>query len=247
MERVRESDAVTAVAGRTNGGESAGPAAALRGMMGNPAGRAVMRSQLRAVVLGLYGDLIDRFELSDEETGYFVDLLVDGMTAQQQLGLDLLAARTAEERSAIRKRIAELEESQLENVRVFLDDAQDFAEYERFVERLPERQQLTGLRDAMSGAGLEFTPSQEAAVVEAMYQIRRADPSGGPPAGVTGPEAVAQFEQWWQRRHEATLAALRPVLTARQLEVLAEYDRQLREMQLSGIRMAGELFDESSH
>lgn len=229
-------------------GEEESIGSSLRKMVENPAGKAMMNQGVKAMSMMWYANLAKKFNLSREEEGYFMTLVAGGMSAQQQVGMKMMGAETPEERQAL---LAEIETAKVETkeaVKQFLNDEEDFTTYEAYEARLPERQQLDGLRAAMTEAGAALSSEQEEEVLDAMYKARisQADGidwngGGGMEAIVSG-DAVARFEADWQRGSSRVLTEVGKVLADEQLEAFKGYRDQMKEMQLMGIKMAEKMF-----
>ena len=68
-------------------------------MMDNPTMNKVMEASQRGVVGALYADLIDVLDLNEEETKYFMDLLMFRQMTQADLGMKMMSGTlTAEEK-----------------------------------------------------------------------------------------------------------------------------------------------------
>jgi hypothetical protein len=145
MENTRAASIAQAV---TAGGDAAEPGEAATDEAGeSPAGGggesgapAVADSQLRTTVIGLYGNLIRRFQLEGEEAEYFINLLAEGVGSRQRLTADLLGAKSPAERAGVRRRAEEEAVRFADRVRTFLASEEDFAVYRDFVSRLAGQQ-----------------------------------------------------------------------------------------------------------
>lgn len=223
----------------------------LRQMSENPVGQAMMSQGVKAMASVLYQDLIDEFALSDEEAGYFLDLQASMFARQQQLSMQMMGAGDAAERESIIGEIETMKDEHNEAVKTFLNHDEDFARYEAFEKRLPERQQLDGIRSSMEAAGAPLEAGQEDALVEAMYEARHAQSSGSSATdwnGTEGIEAIARgdaqqrFEQEWENNSRRTLEGAGEVLDAGQLAAFEAYLEQMKEVQLMGLKMAERMF-----
>ena len=229
-----------------SGAESLGKS--LRQMSENPAGRAMMNQGIKAMSAVWFADLVDEFGLSREEEDYFLRLVAGSMSAQQNIGMKVMTAKTAEERKALEEEIESAKNETREAVKSFLNNDEDFAAYERYEEQLPERQQLEALRDTMLEAGFPLTPDQEDQVIEAMFQVRTSRTDGtdwhgaGGMEAIAGGDAVEMFEQEWEESSRATAEEVGKILEGEQLEAFKKYQVQIKDMQLMGIRMAEKMF-----
>ncbi len=222
----------------------------LRKMVENPAGRAMMNQGIRAMAGVWYAALVKDLELSPEEQEYFLDLIGAGFSRQQEVSMKMLGAKDAAERESIASELKAIENDQKEAIKDFLNNDEDNRRFLAYQERLPEYQQLDGLRAVMNEASAPLTPEQEAQVVDAMFRARTATPGSSQwqQGGTQGLEAIAsgdaekQFEQYWAAAAQQAATEVGTVLQGEQLAAFKRYQEQTKEMQLMGIRMAGQMF-----
>ncbi|GAA5482242.1 hypothetical protein [Haloferula sargassicola] len=219
----------------------------LRKMTENPVTRSMMAQSVKAMAAMWYADLVESFGLNKEEADYFLDLKSNLLADQQQIGMKLMGAKDDEERHAL---LAEMEESKKqteEAVKSFLNNDEDFAAYQDFEKKLPEQQQLGGLRTAMTDAGAPLDPGQETALIDAMYEARTSY-KGTDWNGAEGMEALAdanvkdRFEQDWNAQSEIINRKVGDVLNEEQMAAFQSYRDQVKEMQLMGLEMASKMF-----
>jgi|GEM_PF-3788961 len=226
----------------------AGMGGTLRKMAENPVSRAMMNQGVKAMTSVWYADLIEQFALSEEEGDYFLSLKASMLADQQQFGIRMMGAKDAAERQAIVDEMNQSKEDHREAVRTFLNHDEDFATYEAFEDRLPERQQLDGLRTSLAGAGAPLREDQEAGLVEAMYRARQEQPQATDWNGTGGLEAIAdgnaraRFESEWEQSSRRVAGEVGGVLDDAQMEAFRTYQQQLKEMQLMGLEMAEKMF-----
>ncbi len=222
----------------------------LRKMVENPAGRAMMNQGIRAMAGVWYAALVKDLELSPAEHEYFLDLIGAGFSRQQELSMKMLGAKDAAERESIASELKAIENDQKEAIKDFLNNDEDNRRFLAYQERLPEYQQLDALRAVMNEAAAPLTPEQEAQVVDAMFRARTATPDSSQwqQGGTQGLEAIAsgdaekQFEQYWAAAAQQAATEVGTVLQGEQLAAFKRYQEQTKEMQLMGIRMAGQMF-----
>jgi hypothetical protein len=213
-----------------------------RKMLDNPAGKSMMNQQAKMMVAMTYQDLIDGMGLTKEEGDYFKNLLGKEITDQQELGLKMLGA-TPEERKTLAEELKKRATANEEEIKKFLNSDEDFKKYTEYKERLPERQQMAGVQASMSGSGVEMDADTEAKLLDAMYRARTE--AKGP--DLSGPGAMEElakgnivetFEKSWQAQQDALSEEAGKFLTPAQLTAFQEYQKQAKEMQLMGLKMA---------
>jgi len=107
----------------------------------------------RAMMSAEYADLIDFLNLTEEEEAYFMDLLAYRRSAQVSFALKGLAGNlTPEERAAMRAEMDEVNEAVRSEMERFLNNPDDFAEYEYYEDTQTERQLLSRLDRELQGS-----------------------------------------------------------------------------------------------
>jgi hypothetical protein len=223
----------------------------LRKMVDNPAGRAMMSQGIKAMSSMWFADLVTEFGLNKEEEDYFLRLVAGSMSAQQQIGMKMMGAETPGEREELADEIEKAKKEAKDSIKDFLNNDDDFAAYEDYEKRLPERQQLDGLRAVMNDAEAPLTPEKEDQVIEAMYRARTNQDGGTDWNGTGGMDAIAsgnaseKFEQDWEKSSRSAAEELGKTLDGPQLEAFKSYQVQMKDMQLMGIKMAERMFKNS--
>lgn len=218
----------------------------VRKMFDNPAGKSLMNQQTKMVVGMMYQDFISTLNLSNDEQEYFKDLMSKDVSSQQELGMKMLGA-TPEEQKAL---VTELEKRKVENkaeIEKFLNNDADVKAFETYEQRMPEHQQVAGIRAVMSGAGEPLDAATEGKLVDAMYRARTE--SGAPDlSGANGLDALAKgnitevFEKSWDSQQAQLRQETGGILSDKQQTAFQDYQKQTKEMQLMGLKMAEKMF-----
>jgi hypothetical protein len=207
----------------------------------------MMNQGVKMAVGMMYDDFVQSLGLTGEEQDYFKTLLGKGIADQQELGMKMMSA-SPEERQAL---VGEIEERRRENeeaIKIFLNSDEDHARFTAYQERLPERQQLDGVRAAFAARETPLDAATEERLVEAMFQART---TANTP-NFTGPDAltqmadgnlVADFEQRWAVEDEALMKEAGTILDPVQLDSFREYRQQMKEMQLMSMKMAEKMME----
>jgi len=213
-----------------------------RKMWDNPAGKSMMNQGVKMAVAMMYQDFIDGLDLNKEETEYFKNLLGKEMAAQQELGMKMLSATPAEQQ-ALGEELAKQGRDQEEEIKKFLNSGEDYENYTDYKNRLPERQQLDGIRTTMSSKGVPLDEETETRLVDAMYRARTESKS----PDFSGPDGIQEmmkgnmvetFEKSWASQQETLRAEAAKILNEAQMTAFQEYQQQAKEMQLMGLKMA---------
>lgn len=217
----------------------------VRKMWDNPAGKAMMNQGVKVAVAMMYEDFISEMDLSKEEQDYFKTLLGKSFADQQELGMKMMNA-SPEERAEF---VAEIEKRKKENeasIKDFLNSEEDYQRYTDYQDRLPERQQLDGIRATFAAKEMELDAATESSLVEAMYRARNetdAPDFSGPDAFAKIAEGniVETFERSWELQEAALMKEAGGILDEPQMEAFKEYRGQMKEMQMMGIKMAEQM------
>lgn len=217
-------------------------AKSIRRMWDNPAGKAMINQQTKMMVSMTYQDFVDGLKLSKEEGDYFKNLLGKDFADQQELGMKLMGA-SEDERKTLTDELARRGKENEEEIRKFLNSDEDFKSYTDYKNHLPERQQLDGLRAAMTNKGAPLDPDAESRLIDAMYRVRtesKAPDLSGPGAldELAKGNMVANFEKNWDVQQETLQTEAGKILNETQMTAFKEYQKQLKEMQLMGLKMA---------
>ncbi len=214
----------------------------VRKMWENPAGKSMLNQGVKMAVAMMYEDFIDSLDLTKEEADYFRDLLGAEIANQQEFGMKLMSA-TAEEREELMK---EMERRRVENeeaIKTFLNNEEDHKRFEAYKDRLPERQQMDGLRAAMAGKDASMDGETESRLIEAMHRARK-QPDVKDLSGISGMKALADgnmtevFEKSWETQQAALRKEVSGILNEKQQEAFFEYQEQMKEFQIMSLKMA---------
>jgi hypothetical protein len=200
-----------------------------------------MNQGVKMAVAMMYGDFIDGMDLTKEEAEYFKTLLGKEMADQQEIGMKMMGA-SAEERTQLAGEITKRAKENEEAIKAFLNNEEDYKKFETFKERLPERQQLDGIRSLMASQEVPLDAASEEKLVEAMHRARTQPNT----ADFSGPDAfsemakgnaVERFEESWTRQQETLRKEVSGVLNEKQMKAFGDYQVQMKEFQLMGIKM----------
>ena len=218
----------------------------VRKMFDNPAGKSLMNQQAKMAVGMMYQDFISTLNLSNDEQEYFKDLLSKDLAGQQELAMKMMEA-TPEERKSL---VAELEKRKTENkaeIEKFLNNEADVKAFETYEQRKPEHLQVDGIRAVLSGAGEPLDAATEAKLVDAMYRART-ETGAADLSGANGFDALASgnivevFEKSWDTQQDRLRQETDGILTEKQQAAFQDYQKQSKEMQMTGLKMAEKMF-----
>ncbi len=213
-----------------------------RKMWDTPAGKSMLNQGVKMAVGMMYQDFIDGLDLSKEEGDYFKILLGKEMGDQQELGMKMLGA-TKEERNALVEELGERAKEHEAEIKKFLNNEEDVKAFTEYKNRLPERQQLDGIRGTMGSKGAPLDAETEVKLVDAMYRARTETKT----PDFSGPDAMKEmakgnivetYEISWEAQQQALRLEAAKILNPAQLAAFEEYQKQAKEMQMMSLKMA---------
>ena len=216
-----------------------------RKMWDNPAGKSMMSQGAKMAVAMMYEDFVNGLNLGKEESDYFKNLLGKEIGDQQELGMKMLGA-TPEEQKSLAEELKKRGEDTEADIKKFLNSDEDFKAFTDYKNHIPERQQLDGIRTAMTSKGVPLDAATEAKLVDAMYRARtesKAPDLSGPNAmdEMIKGNLVETYEKSWAIQQEALRGETSKILNEAQLTAFQDYQKQAKEMQLMGLKMAEQM------
>jgi hypothetical protein len=216
----------------------------MRKMWENPAGKSMMSQGVKIAVAMMYEDYVETLDLTDEEAKHFRELLGSEMANQQEFGMKLMSA-APEERESLTKEMADLKNQSDEDIRTFLNNDEDYEAYKSYKDRLPEKQQLEGVRATMAAKDATMDEETESKLIEAMYQARTQPDlpdftKEGAMAQLGKEGMVERFEKTWESQQEMLRGEV-GFLSDTQQEAFFEYQEQMKEFQLMSLKMADQM------
>lgn len=213
-----------------------------RKMWENPAGKSMMNQGVKMAVAMLYEGFIEDLDLNKEEEDYFKTLLGKEISGQQELGMKMMSA-TPEQQQELVKEMQERSKTTEEEIKTFLNSGEDYKKLTEYKSRLPERQQLDGIRATMESKGAPLDADAETRLMDAMHKVRtetKAPDLSGPAAlsELASGNLVENYERNWSQQQDALRVETASILSSEQLEAFQEYQQQAKEMQLMGLKMA---------
>lgn len=221
-----------------------------RKMWDNPAGKSMMSQGAKMAVAMMYEDFVEGLHLGKEESDYFKNLLGKEIADQQELGMKMLGA-TPEEQTSLAEELKKRGEDTEAEIKKFLNSDEDFKSFTDYKNHLPERQQLDGIRTAMTTKGVPFDADTEAKLVDAMYRARtesKAPDLSGPGAmeEFAKGNIVETFEKSWEIQQQSLRSETARIFNDTQQAAFEEYQKQAKEMQLMGLKMAEKMMSKET-
>lgn len=220
-------------------------------MLDNPTVNEMVKASQRGALNTLYADLIRYLNLNEEESEIFMDLLMNRQMAQTQVGLKMMSSGITEEESAALAQ--ELERSQVlfeEQMRDFLNNDDDYAEYEYYEKTMTERSVLSQMDEALAGTGAELSDQVYRDLVGVMYDEREnftftsdlhdEDNTDLSPARFSGAN-VQNFANDLEALNEQIFQKAEPMLTREQYTAFVNTVNDTTKEQMVAIELAAQL------
>ncbi|MBU4459833.1 MAG: hypothetical protein KJ579_04635 [Verrucomicrobia bacterium] len=219
--------------------------AALAKMTKDPQMKDALREQQRMAMDMTYGQLFKYLAARPETVGALKDLLLERQMALMDAGLGVMAASSAEQRTADGKKIVEMQKDFDTRIQGLLG-ADDYGMYKEYEDTQPERMQVTMFGQSLGGAEA-LSDAQQHDLIRAMYEERKAfkfslpsDPSQDPSA-LFAPGAATRHVQELETLQARYTARAQAVLSPSQFEAFQKSQEAQRRMQAMGIRMAAQM------
>jgi hypothetical protein len=221
-------------------------------MLKAPGMKELMKQQQLAALEQQYGGLFARFQLNDAEKADFKQLISERLTAEQELGIELMSeGLTPEQRKAYGEQIAEVKKASDAKIKEFLNSDEDFKTYQDWEGTKAERMQLEMGRSTFANSGEPLSPQQEEQLVNAMHQVNlqpssvpdlskpeNVDPLKMTPADIE--QQLARYDANAKSVHQQAQGFLSP----KQLEALVASQQQWRVMVETGLKMSSMMFQQ---
>ncbi|MBN2703830.1 MAG: hypothetical protein JXR23_06425 [Pontiellaceae bacterium] len=220
-------------------------------MLDNPTVSEMVKASQRGALNTLYADLIGYLNLNQEESEFFMDLLMNRQMVQTQVGLKMMSSGITEEESAALA--LELEQSQVlfeEQMREFLNNDDDYAEYEYYENTMTERSALSQMDEALAGTGAELSDQVYRDLVGVMYDEREnfpftsdlhdEDNTDLSPERFSS-ENVQNFVNDLEALNEQVFQKAKPMLTQEQYDAFVQSVGETTEMQVTQLKLAAQL------
>ena len=209
-----------------------------------------MLAQFEAQLGGVLEGLYDHFELEGDELKHFKGLVAEHWRVQSQVPMQLMSAMGDDEKVAkIKEDLKKSREETDGRIAEFLNDEDDFAYYETYREQIPDRMEVDQYRDAFEAGGQQFSADQEAELIAAMTEERKASGLGV----VNDPmqwdmndfneETVGVVMGQMSDFHSRVQVRAGSILDQEQISVMSESQKDMRQQQELGMRFGLQMME----
>jgi hypothetical protein len=221
-------------------------------MMDNPAMNKVMEASQRGAVGAMYSDLIDYLGLSADEENYFMDLLMFRQMTQMDFGMKMMSGSLSdEEKKTMEEEVKDAVELVKTEMKAFLNNEEDFAEFEFFEKTQGERMMLSQAEAALTESDSALSEETYRELLEMMHEEKQnfdfstdfADETNmDMSAERFSKENIHSFGNDMDRLNDNIFSKAQQMLTPEQLTAFEEAVTATTEMQKAQMEMAAQMF-----
>ena len=143
-------------------------------MMENPTMNKVMEASQRGAFTALYENLMEYLQLNDDEKQYFLDLHVSRQMKSFNIGMKMRSGELSEEeRKALAEELKQTSELVKEGMDYFLNNADDFAEWEFYEKTMGERMMLSQMDQELAESDAALSDETYRELLEMMHQEKK--------------------------------------------------------------------------
>jgi hypothetical protein len=230
-------------------------------MFKDPKMREMMKSQQKAVlgpmIAKQYSDLFKQLNLTPDQAATFKDLIQKKMLTGADAGFSMMDdSLDASQRADIGKQVKSQVDDVDNQIKQFLgdDNYQAFQSYEKTV---PDRQSVGQFNDQFAGSANALSAAQQDQLVQAMSDARnnfkwtsglnQKDPGmNGDMSALLTEDNLNKFVQEREQFDQQFLARAQQILTPDQLAAFQEFQTTQRNLQVTGLKMASQMFKPAS-
>jgi hypothetical protein len=221
-------------------------------MMENPTMNKVMEASQRGAITALYDDLIDYLNLNEEEKKYFMDLLMHRQMKQMDMAMKMMSGSLSdEEKQTLQQEIEDATNTVKEEMEKFLNNPEDFAEFEFYEKTIGERMMLSQMDQDLSGSGDALSDKTYRELLGMMHDEKEnydftSDLNDNENMDMSAErfsqDNIRNYAQDIQQLNDNISAKARSILTPDQYEAFAKSLKTTTDMQLSQLEMAAQMF-----
>ena len=224
-------------------------------MMDNPTMNKVMEASQRGAVGALYSDLMEYLDLNREETEYFMDLLMFRQMKNVELGMKMMSGELSnEEKKVLTEGIEEAGEIVKEGMETFLNNPEDFAEWEFYEKTMGERMMLSQVDQKLSAADATLSDEAYRELLGMMHEEKKNfqftsnlhdDKNMDLSTERFSTENLQNFANDIERLNGTISQRAQGMLTPEQFSAFSESLKATTEMQQAQLEMAKQMFGDS--
>ena len=221
-------------------------------MMENPTMNKVMEASQRGAIGALYTDLIDYLNLDEDEEKYFMDLLMHRQMKQVDLAMKMMSGgMTDEEKQTLTDEVAAAADTVKEEMEKFLNNPEDYAEWEFYEETIGERMMLSQMDQDLAASDATLADETYRDLLGMMHDERENfdftsdlhdQENMDMSADRFSDENLQSFADDIQQLNESISRRAESLLTPEQFAVFINSLKITTDMQLAQLEMAKQMF-----
>ena len=224
----------------------------LSNMMDNPQMNEMVQASQRATLEVMYKDLLDSYDFSPEEREHFMDLLMARQMFRVETSMKMMGgASEPDEMTLLSTEMKEFDQQVKGEIETFLNNDADVEAFQFFEKTIGERMSLSGFKSTVAEAGKPISAAEERQLLEMMVDQKDAyefssdlhdqeNYDMGPDR--FSPQNIDSFENDLSELHAIIAEEAHSLLDPEQLVALVEALENMRNLQLSQLRMAANMF-----
>jgi len=239
------------LAAQTN---SSNPLAGMAKMFNDPKMKELIKTRQKAVMGPMidkqYAALFKQLNMSPEESAQLKTLLVNKMLAGADAGMAMMDDSVdAAKRAELTRQMKAATDEYDAQIKQFLGDG--YPAYQNYEKTVPDRMEVSQFGDQLSGDN-SLSPDQQSQLIQAMSDARTGfkwttdysdkNPPNGDYAAMFSAEKIDQFTKEKEQFDQQFLEQAKKILTPAQLAQFEQYQASQRQMQIMGMKMAGQMF-----
>jgi hypothetical protein len=197
-----------------------------------------------------YGALFQQLNLSADQSAQLKDLMTKKMLAGTDAGMAMMDDSVdAAKRDELAKQVKSETDDYDAQIKQFLGDS--YPAYQSYEKTVPDRTVVNQFGDQLSGDD-SLTPDQQAQLIQSLSDARTGfkwttdysnkNPPNGDYATMFSPDKIAQYTQEKEQFDQQYLAQAQKILTPAQATQFEQFQKNQRDLQLMGMKMASQMF-----
>ena len=221
-------------------------------MMENPTMNKVMEASQRGTIGALYADLIEYLNLGEEETKYFMDLLMHRQMKQVDLAMKMMSGElTDEEKQTLTAEVSAAADTVKAEMEKFLNSPDDYAEWEFYEKTIGERMMLSQMDQDLAASDTSLADETYRELLGMMHDEKEnfdftSDLSDQENMDMSAQrfskENVQNLVDDMQQLNDLIISEAQSILTPEQLAVFIKSLQTTTDMQLAQLEMAAQMF-----
>jgi hypothetical protein len=233
------------------------PLHGLAAMLKDPKMREMMKAQQQAVIgpmiVKQYGDLFKQLGLTDDQQANLKDLIQKKMLAGADAGVSMLDdSLDASQRADLTKQIKSQRDDVDNEIKQALGD-QNYQAFQTYEKTVPDRTSVNQFNDQFAGTSGGLSADQQTQLIQAMSDARnnfnwtsglnQQNGNSNPDvASLLTDDNIEKFTQEREQFDDQFLGRAQQILTPEQLQAFKNFQVTQRQMQITAMKMAAQMF-----